>query len=160
MSFGVPEAQLAGVSGCTQSKHQQRQEEEDWLSGSSLPTHRHWLLGELLAERQDGRRGSHASSSCCTGLGSVRLSGAGAEAVRIGEKGWKWGAGGGAVSIQVQRKASGTPRDAAAWMPLPGLTPAAALATRRVLQVWMHGPRLAHWLAAGSLGVPSFVPSL
>lgn len=86
-----PEARLAGVSGCARTRHrrwqQEEEEEEDRLSGASLPTHRHWLLGGLPAEHQDRRRGSHTSNSCCAGLGSIRLSGAGAGAVRIGKKG-------------------------------------------------------------------------
>lgn len=73
------------------------------------------------------------------------------------EKRQKWGAEGGAASVQVRRTASGAPRDATARMPLPGLTPAAPLPARRALQARTHWPRLARRLVAGALGAPGFV---
>lgn len=84
-----PEARLAGVSGCARTRHRRRQQEEeekeeDRLSGTSLQTHRHWLLRGLAAEHQDAKRGSNTSNSCCAGLGSIRLSGAGQRQAGLG----------------------------------------------------------------------------
>lgn len=70
-----------------------RQEEDDRPSGASLPARSaQWLLGGFPAEHQDRRRGNDTSNSCCAGLGSIRLSGVGAEAGRIGKEDWRSGA--------------------------------------------------------------------
>lgn len=86
----LPRGPAGGNVGVRTDRHlprQQQAEEEDPLSGASLPTRSAQGLLGGPAEDHDSRRGGDTSNSCCAGLGSVQLSGTGAEAGRVGKEG-------------------------------------------------------------------------